>query len=107
MVQSTEGWSTYFTVTVSSRIVLPSVAVDKPCGIRAACCCAVTLCLDPPRLCGYADANATSEIKAQERMIGQKPDAQHKNVEIIKNQKENADRPDNRKQNAGSNSNTR
>lgn len=39
---------TYFTWAVMSKMVLPSVAVETPCGICCACWNAVAACCCPP-----------------------------------------------------------
>jgi hypothetical protein len=70
---------TYLTIAVSSKIMLPSVAVEMPCGICAACCWAVAcvaLALFP--LCGYAVARATSDSNANDwRIFNRYMGAQH------------------------------
>lgn len=49
---------TYFTITMSSSIVLPSCAWLMPIGMRAACCCAVARCWPPLLRCGEGAAAA-------------------------------------------------
>jgi hypothetical protein len=62
---------TYFTMAMSSSIILPSCAWLMPIGIRAACCCAVARCWPPLLRCGAgaAAAKASSDKETSLYMV--------------------------------------